>query len=92
MRKKTEKHCPYPATFFETLRRRHSSYDGPGVPPAAGRSNRQIGAALGVDHEAVAKVRRELESVGQIAQQDRRTGKDGKTYKARKPIRYMLVA
>ena len=39
----------------------------------------------------MAKVRRELESVGGIRQQDTRTGKDGKTYKARKPIRYTLA-
>ena len=39
----------------------------------------------------MAKVRRELESVGEFPQQDTRTGKDGKTYKARKPIRYTLA-
>ncbi len=32
-----------------------------------------------------------MESVGGIRQQDTRTGKDGKTYKARKPIRYTLA-
>ena len=38
-----------------------------------------------------AKVGRELEAVGTVFQQDTRTGKDGKTYKARKPIRYTLI-
>ena len=46
---------------------------------------------MGVDDKTVASVRSELESVGEIPQQDTRTGKDGKTYKARKPIRYTLI-
>ena len=40
----------------------------------------------------VASVRAGLEAVAEFPQQDTRTGKDGKTYKARKPIRYTLVA
>ena len=56
------------------------------------RTDREIGAALGVDHKTVAIIRRELESVGEIPQQDTRTGADGKSRPARKPIRYTLVA
>ena len=55
------------------------------------RTDREIGTALGVDHKTVASIRYEMESVGEIPQQDTRTGKDGKTYKARKPIRYTLI-
>ena len=56
-----------------------------------GRTNREIARALGVDDKTVASVRAELEAVAEIPQQDARTGKDGKTYKARKPTRYTLI-
>jgi transposase-like protein len=48
-------------------------------PNAAGRSDRDLAAALGVHHETVAKYRSQLESTGEIASSPTRTGKDGKT-------------
>ena len=42
------------------------------------RSNRWISKSLGVDHETVGSVRRELESTGGIRQFDRTQGADGK--------------
>jgi len=54
------------------------------------RSNRWIGKMLGVHHATVASVRQELESVGQIIQQGRRIGADGKTYKSSKAKDYWV--
>lgn len=48
---------------------------------AAGRTDRWVSKMLGVHHVTVASVRRELESVGQIIQQDWRVGTDGKQYR-----------
>ena len=45
------------------------------------RTNRWVGKMLGVHHTTVGSVRQELESVGEISQQDRRVGNDGKEYK-----------
>ena len=50
------------------------------------RSNRWIAKQLGVHHATVGAVRGELQSVGQVAELDRRTGKDGKLYPAAKPL------
>lgn len=50
------------------------------------KSDRQIAAALGVDHKTVSARRDELEGIGEIPQSSRRT-KDGRTYPAeRKPV------
>jgi ParB-like chromosome segregation protein Spo0J len=43
------------------------------------QSNRQVGAALGVNHETVKAVRTELESTGEIRQLERTVGRDGKS-------------
>ena len=48
------------------------------------KTNRVVAKILGVHHVTVASVRGEMESVGQIIQQDRRVGGDGKTYKSAK--------
>jgi hypothetical protein len=42
------------------------------------RSNRQIGAALGIDHKTVGAARERLGSTGEIPQLDKTTGGDGK--------------
>jgi hypothetical protein len=42
------------------------------------RSNRQVGAALGVDHKTVAPIREQLESTGEIPQSEARQGADGR--------------
>ena len=52
------------------------------------RTNRWIGKMLGVHHATVASVRQELASVGQIIQQDRRVGNDGKQYRSTKARDY----
>lgn len=52
------------------------------------RSNRWVGKMLGVHHATVAGVRHELESVGQIIQQEHRVGNDGKQYKGTKAKDY----
>ena len=44
-----------------------------------------------MDDKTVGAVRRDLESVAEIPQQDRVTGRDGKSFKARKPIRTAYV-
>jgi hypothetical protein len=49
-----------------------------------GRTNRMIAKLLGVDHKAVASVRAEAESLGEIPQHPIRTGGDGRTFKATK--------
>jgi hypothetical protein len=54
-------------------------------PNAAGRSDRDLAADLGVHHETVAKYRAELEAGGEIATSRTRTGRDGKSYPAPKP-------
>lgn len=51
-------------------------------------TDRRIAKMLGVHHATVASVRKELQSVGQIIQQDRRVGRDGKTYKSSKAKDY----
>lgn len=48
------------------------------------RTNRWIGKMLGVHHTTVGSVRSEMQSVGQISQQGRRVGSDGKSYKSSK--------
>ncbi len=50
------------------------------------RSNRWIAKQLGVHHATVGAVRGELQSVGQVAPLDRRTGNDGKLYPTTKPM------
>jgi hypothetical protein len=51
-------------------------------PQGAGRTDREIAAMITCSHHTVAAVRAHLVSVGQIAQQNERVGKDGKTYRA----------
>ena len=55
------------------------------------RTDRWIGKMLGVHHSTVGSVRQELRSVGEISQQDRRVGNDGKTYKSSKAKEYWGV-
>jgi hypothetical protein len=52
---------------------------------APAKSNRQVAGQVKVDHKTVGTVRDELEAVGEIPQQQRVTGRNGKTFKARKP-------
>lgn len=47
------------------------------------QSNRQIAAAIGVDHKTVAAVREQQESTGEIPQLNSTKGKDGKKRKRR---------
>lgn len=49
------------------------------------RTDREVARDLGVSHNTVKAVRQTQEAVGQLDQQERRTGKDGKSYKAAKP-------
>jgi hypothetical protein len=58
------------------------------IQETPGRTNRWIAKMLGVHHATVASVRQEMVSVGQIIQQDRRLGKDGKQYKGTKAKDY----
>jgi len=51
------------------------------------KSLRWVAKMLGVHHATVGSVRGELESVGQIIQQERRVGIDGKSYRATKPLK-----
>ena len=60
----------------------------------SGESNRWIAEKVGVDHHTVAEVRKELKPVGEIPnspdetaapEPPKRTGRDGKQYKATKP-------
>ena len=53
-----------------------------------GRTNRWIEKMLGIHHATVASVRREMEAVGQIIQQEKRVGQDGKQYVASKTKDY----
>jgi ParB-like chromosome segregation protein Spo0J len=46
------------------------------------KSDREIAKATGVDHKTVGSRRKAWESVGEIPQQAKRTGKDGKKYQA----------
>lgn len=48
--------------------------------------DRQIGRQVGAHHATVGKVRKSLESVGQIIQQPTRRGANGKMYRAKKPL------
>jgi hypothetical protein len=50
------------------------------------RTNRVLAKMLGVSHPTVASVRAEMEAVGKLFQQGRRTGIDGKSYKPGKGI------
>ena len=55
------------------------------------RSNRQIAVALGVDDTTVGDLRKRLEAVAGIPQLKTVKGKDGKTYKAKKPSKLKVV-
>jgi hypothetical protein len=48
-------------------------------------SNRTLAGLFACSHHTVISVRQELEAVGQIAQQSRTEGRDGKSYQARRP-------
>jgi hypothetical protein len=48
------------------------------------KSNREIGAALGVDDKTVGSVRGDLEATAEFPQLDRRVGKDGKSRPSKK--------
>jgi hypothetical protein len=83
---------PYAFVASANLHRRHLSHEE--KRRAAGKlleanpeaSNRQIAEQIGFDHKTVGKIRQEKEAVGEIPQQARVKGKDGKSFfKARKP-------
>lgn len=48
------------------------------------QSNRQIAQKTKVDHKTVGKIRKKLESVGEIPQMKKITGSDGKNYNSKK--------
>jgi hypothetical protein len=51
-------------------------------PNSAGRTDRQVADYVGCSPTTVGTVRRKLEAVVQIGQQNKRVGRDGKTYRA----------
>ena len=48
-------------------------------PNGAGKSDREIGRHVGVDHKTVANLRQQLEATGEIPQSGERLGGDGRT-------------
>ena len=48
-------------------------------PAGAGKSDRQIGNHVGIDHATVLRWREKLESTGEVHQSEVRTGLDGRT-------------
>jgi hypothetical protein len=52
-----------------------------------GKSNREIARLTKASPTTVTEIRSEMETDGKLSKVDNTTGKDGKTYKARKPPR-----
>ena len=81
---------PYDFVLSSNVHRRHLTADqkreliAKVLKANPEQSNRQVAAQVKADDKTVSKVRKELEAVAEIPQQDRVKGKDGKTFKAHK--------